>query len=97
MIEKDNVYNMDCLDGLRLMEDEAIDLTVTSPPYDNLREYNGNIAQWSFDKFKLIANELYRVTKRGGGDSVDRERRNGKRQRDRNKFPSGVILQRCRF
>ena len=66
MIEKDNVYNMDCLDGLRLMEDEAIDLTVTSPPYDNLREYNGNIAQWSFDKFKLIANELYRVTKRGG-------------------------------
>lgn len=44
----------------------TIDLTVTSPPYDNLRTYNGNISQWSFDKFKDIAKELYRVTKEGG-------------------------------
>ena len=43
------------------MEDNFIDLTVTSPPYDNLRTYNGYI----FD-FESIAKELYRVTKEGG-------------------------------
>lgn len=52
---------MDCLDGLKLLDDECIDLTVTSPPYDNLRTYNG----YSFD-FESIAKELYRVTKQGG-------------------------------
>ena len=39
----------------------GIDLTVTSPPYDNLRNYNG----FSFD-FESIAKELYRITKPGG-------------------------------
>tara|TARA_R110002073_G_C9292603_1_gene566139 strand:- start:51 stop:818 length:768 start_codon:yes stop_codon:yes gene_type:complete len=43
------------------MKDGLIDLTVTSPPYDNLRTYNG----YSFD-FESIAKELYRVTKEGG-------------------------------
>jgi site-specific DNA-methyltransferase (adenine-specific) len=43
------------------MPDNFIDLTVTSPPYDNLRTYNG----YSFD-FEPIARELYRVTKDGG-------------------------------
>jgi site-specific DNA-methyltransferase (adenine-specific) len=46
--------------------DGSVDLTVTSPPYDNLRTYNGNIEQWSFEKFQAIAKELYRVTKQGG-------------------------------
>jgi len=57
---------MDCLDGMNLLSDNTIDLTVTSPPYDNLRTYNGNIAQWSFEKFQEIARELYRVTNDGG-------------------------------
>lgn len=60
------ILNMDCLEGLRQMDDECIDLTVTSPPYDNLRTYNGNISQWSFEKFQEIAKEIYRVTKDGG-------------------------------
>ena len=47
------------------MESNTIDLTVTSPPYDNLRHYSNTI-DWSFDKFKMIANELYRVTAIGG-------------------------------
>ena len=51
---------------MRTFNDSSIDLVVTSPPYDNLRNYNGNIFQWSFDKFKLIAKELYRVMKTGG-------------------------------
>ena len=40
---------------------ECIDLTVTSPPYDSLREYQGYV----FD-FEAIAQQLYRVTKPGG-------------------------------
>ena len=56
----------DCLDVIKTISDNSIDLTVTSPPYDNLRTYNGNIEQWNFDKFKEIAKELYRVTSDGG-------------------------------
>ena len=43
------------------MPSELVDLTVTSPPYDNLRTYKG----FSFN-FESIANELYRITKPGG-------------------------------
>ena len=46
---------------MRRMPDGFLDLTVTSPPYDNLRTYNG----YSFD-FENVAKELYRVTKPGG-------------------------------
>lgn len=51
----------DCLNIMRQMDDGCIDLTVTSPPYDNLRKYNG----YCFD-FKNVAKELYRITKDGG-------------------------------
>lgn len=66
MIELNKIYNEDCLAGMKGIPDNTIDLTVTSPPYDNLRTYNGNIEQWSFDKFQQIAKELHRVTKDGG-------------------------------
>ena len=56
----------DCLELMKGLPDGAVDLTVTSPPYDNLRTYNGNIDQWNFEKFKAIAEELYRVTADGG-------------------------------
>lgn len=51
---------------MRQMQDNTIDLTVTSPPYDNLRTYNDNIEQWSLERFQAIAKELYRITKAGG-------------------------------
>ena len=60
------LYNGDCLEVMKGIKDNSVDLTVTSPPYDNLRTYNGNISQWSFEKFQQIAQELYRVTKAGG-------------------------------
>jgi site-specific DNA-methyltransferase (adenine-specific) len=66
MLEINKIYNMDCVEGMKLLPNECIDLTVTSPPYDNLRTYNGYIEQWSFEKFQAIAKELYRVTKQGG-------------------------------
>ena len=66
MMELDNIYNMDCLEGMRQIESESVDLTVTSPPYDNLRKYGGTAADWNFDKFKAIAAEIARVLKQGG-------------------------------
>jgi site-specific DNA-methyltransferase (adenine-specific) len=51
---------------MKQIPDGSVDLTVTSPPYDNLRTYNGNIDQWNFEKFQGIAKELYRVTADGG-------------------------------
>lgn len=54
-------FNSDCVEYMRSMDDESVDLTVTSPPYDDLREYGG----YTFDYQKTIR-ELYRITKRGG-------------------------------
>ena len=61
MIKDGNIYTEDCLITMARMEDDFIDLVVTSPPYDNLRKYNG----YDFD-FESIAKELYRVIKDGG-------------------------------
>ena len=60
-MEINKCYNENCLDTMSKMPDGFIDLTVTSPPYDHLRTYNG----YSFD-FELVAQGLYRVTKQGG-------------------------------
>ena len=65
-MEYDYIECGDCLELMKGIPNNSIDLTVTSPPYDNLRSYNGNISQWSFEKFQEIAKQLYRVTKDGG-------------------------------
>jgi len=53
-----------CFDNVKYLNtvnDNTFDLTVTSPPYDNLRDYKG----YSWD-FEALAKELYRTTKVGG-------------------------------
>ena len=60
------LYLGDCLEIMRTAPAESIDLTVTSPPYDNLRTYNGNNDQWGEHVWKQVIAELYRVTKQGG-------------------------------
>jgi len=60
-MEINKIYNESNLETMAKMPDSFIDLTVTSPPYDGLRTYNG----YSFP-FEDIAKELYRVTKQGG-------------------------------
>jgi site-specific DNA-methyltransferase (adenine-specific) len=62
----------DAVSVLNHIPNESIDLTVTSPPYDNLRTYNGKVKEnvvyedgFSFP-FVEMARELYRVTKKGG-------------------------------
>jgi len=51
---------------MKEIPDGAVDLTVTSPPYDNLRNYNGNNSLWGEHVWKSVLSELYRVTKKGG-------------------------------
>jgi site-specific DNA-methyltransferase (adenine-specific) len=51
----------DCLEVMKDIPDKSVDLVLTSPPYDNLRNYEG----YSFD-FKGIAKELFRIIKDGG-------------------------------
>ena len=60
-IELNNIYNENCLVTMNRMPDKFVDLVVTSPPYDKLRNYHGI----SFD-FEAVAQELYRVIKIGG-------------------------------
>lgn len=55
------IYNEDCLDTMARMPDEFVQATITSPPYDDLRDYEG----YSFD-FESTAQSLFRVIKPGG-------------------------------
>ena len=60
-MEKNQIYLEDNLETLSKMSDDYYDMVITSPPYDEIRKYNG----YSFDIDRL-APELYRTTKKGG-------------------------------
>jgi DNA modification methylase len=72
-MEINKIYCIDNVKGMAELGKETVDLTVTSPPYDNLRDYNG----YSFD-FERVARGLFYVTKPGGvvvwvvGDSTEK-------------------------
>ena len=64
MIELNKIYNMDCVEGMRLLPEKSIDLTVTSPPYYNAREYS----QWNtledyLQDMGTAFSEVYRTLK----------------------------------
>lgn len=59
------IYLGDCLKVMQRMPDGSIDLTVTSPPYDNLRTYNNSL-EWGAHIWEPVIKELYRITKEGG-------------------------------
>src|SRR5699024_8218898 len=61
MMELNKIYNEDCLEGMKKIPDKSVDMILTSPPYDNLRDYKG----FNFD-FHNIAKEIYRIVKDGG-------------------------------
>jgi site-specific DNA-methyltransferase (adenine-specific) len=52
----------DAITALKQIPNDCVDLTVCSPPYDNIRDYNKN---YSID-FLELGKELFRVTKEGG-------------------------------
>ena len=76
IIKLNTIYHSDCVVLMESMEADCVDLTVTSPPYDELRNYN----RYNFN-FESIARGLFKVTKKGGvvvwvvGDKI----RNGDR------------------
>ena len=59
------IINDDCIKFMKKLPDNCIDLTVTSPPYDDLRDYENKLV-WDYNTFRKVARELYRVTKNGG-------------------------------
>lgn len=58
---QDKIICGDCLEVMATMPDECVDLVVTSPPYDNLRDYHG----YTLDVPAMVAH-LWRITKPGG-------------------------------
>jgi len=73
MLALNSVYCGDCVDIIQDIDDDSIDLVVTSPPYDDLRDYHG----YSFN-VSSIATVLFDVMKPGGvivwvvGDKSDK-------------------------
>ena len=60
-MEYNKIYHADCLDLMKKMDKDSIDCIITSPPYDNLRDYKG----FNFN-YELIIEEFYRIIKVGG-------------------------------
>lgn len=56
---------MSNIEGMEKMDPESVDLVVTSPPYDNLRDYNDS-SSWNFDVFQQVADGIIKVLKPGG-------------------------------
>lgn len=60
-IEFNRIYNENCIDTMAIMPKESVDMVLTSPPYDDLRNYN------SYDlPFEKIVKGLFRIVKKGG-------------------------------
>lgn len=91
-ITTNQVYHSDCVVLMESMDEEYVDLTITSPPYDDLRNYKG----YYFD-FENIAKSLYRVTKKGGvvvwviGDKINSG------NRTLTSFRHALFFQECGF
>jgi DNA modification methylase len=60
-MEINKIYHENCLETMAKMPSNYVDMVLTSPPYDDLRDYGG----YQFD-FEAIANELFRIIKVGG-------------------------------
>lgn len=81
----------DCLKEIKTIRDETIDLTITSPPYDDLRNYNSKI------NITDIAKELFRITKKGGVVvwNVNDRIKNG--SKSLTSFKQAIIFNECGF
>ncbi len=80
MIEVNKIYNIDCLEGLKQLEENSIDLIITSPPYNlgkyhhtqsnrfkSYNEYDDNMPEELYQQWQIeILNECFRVLKDNG-------------------------------
>ena len=57
MLEINRIYNQDCLEGLKQIEDESIDLCVTDPPYKVISGGNKDRGTNGFPKSVLNRND----------------------------------------
>ena len=72
MIEPNNIYLMDCLDGMKLMEDKSVDVCFTSPPYNDTGKDGGSHQKYVdvetrddwFEWQCQIIDEMLRLTKK---------------------------------
>jgi len=65
LIKNGQFWLGDCLKLMKDIPDGSVNMVITSPPYDNIRTYEGSL-NWSFDVFKPIAKELTRCISKGG-------------------------------
>lgn len=92
-----NLMKGDCLEMMKLISNDAIDLTVTSPPYDSLRTYNDTLDDWGPAKWEAILAELWRITAKGGvvvwvvGDATQKGCETG------NSFRQALFAMSCGF
>jgi len=97
-IELDNsiIHQGDCVEFMSMLPDTFINLTVTSPSYDNLRNYNKTL-NWNWEIFQQVAKELYRTTKDNGvvvwvvGDATDKGSETG------SSFRQALYFMECGF
>ena len=82
MLELNRIYNMDCLEGMKEMQDNSINCIITDPPYSGLQSKSRGDGRFSQEEhhidyddlserafllfLKPIFRELYRVLKVGG-------------------------------
>ena len=64
-MELNRIICGDCLGVMKDIPDKSIDMVLTSPPYDNLRTYNGSL-DWGEHIWKPVIQELFRIVKDGG-------------------------------
>jgi modification methylase len=80
MLEVNKIYNMDCIEGMKMLDDNSIDMIITSPPYNKHKANGGNtVSAVVYDEYDddmndteyrdwqiEVLNECHRVLKDGG-------------------------------
>ena len=55
-----DIMHTNCIDGMKSIPTESVPMTLTSPPYGDLRQYGGEVS-YGWHEFTAIARELTRL------------------------------------
>lgn len=64
-MEINRIIQGDCMKVMKYIQDKSIDMVLTSPPYDNIRNYNDTL-DWGKHVWEPVIQELFRIVKDGG-------------------------------